>query len=208
MGFTAATIFGGFPDPEESDALNAVNERMPFADRITINLLPDVGETNYPSIQNITTTVSLFGVPITLQELTNNQVSINVEYNTPQVNTNLGITVVTSFTSSEGNVYITGNVVGAFSDSFWQYKNLTTRETNTVIDPFLIPGGDIGLFTYKPSFMRYTNILFTVNVTYGGGFNSVYNIRKKITNDWEINRLALIAQINTEQTYRSNNYPK
>jgi hypothetical protein len=55
--------------------------------------------------------------------------------------------------------------------------------------------------------MRYINILFNVEVEYDTA--TVYKtIKKKVYNDWEINRLAVITQVNREEGYRSNNYPK
>lgn len=215
MGYTTNTIFGGFTDPEASGTeppgttLNAVNELSPFADQITINLINDNGALPpYLSINNVTVSYTLAGTPITNSELTDGgNVTLNTSYVEPATNSFSGLNITTSFTSSSGNVYISGNISGAFVDSYWKYKNLTNNNVFVVNSVLDIPDEDNGIFVYKPSFMRYTNVIFTVNVEYDSA-NSTYEVRKKIANDWESKRLQLIAQIAKENTYRINNYPK
>lgn len=214
MGYVVSSISGGFTDPEASGTeppgtlLNAVNEFSPFADQITINLINDNGALPpYLSINNVAVSYNLAGTPITSTELTDGgNVILNTEYVEPATNSISGLNITTTFNSASGNIYISGNISGAFVDSYWKYKNLSNKTISIANSAQEIPDGDIGLFVYKPSFMRYTNVIFTVNVEYDSA-NSTYEIRKKIANDWNNQRLSLLAQIARENAYRSNNYP-
>lgn len=217
MAITGATISGGFPDPELSGLeppgtnLNAVNEYKDFVDKITVTLVnEDPMMPSYTLLNNLTATVSINGTPITFGELTaNGNVSLNVNYNSPNTNSVSGLFVVTTIESSNtvGNIYITGNIQNAFPDKYWEYKNFVNKDSIVVDSTFDIPDADVGLHTYKPSFMRYINIEFNVVAGFDLG-TETKTILKKVYNDWEINRLALKAQVTREENYRSNNYPK
>lgn len=217
MAITGATISGGFPDPEligsepPGTNLNAVNEYMDFVDKITVTLVnEDPMMPAYTLLNNLTANVSINGTPITFNELTaNGSVSLNVNYNSPNTNSVSGLFVVTTIESSNtvGNIYITGNIQNAFPDKYWEYKNFVNKNSIVVNSTIDIPDADVGLHTYKPSFMRYINIEFNVVAGFDTG-TETKTILKKVYNDWEINRLALKAQVNREENYRSNNYPK
>jgi len=217
MTITGATISGGFLDPEllgtepAGTNLFAVNEYQDFVDKITVNLTnSDPLSPNYGSLNNLTAVVSINGTPITFNELTNNgNVALNVTYSSPNTNSVSGLFVVTTIESSNtlGNIYITGNIQNAFPDKYWEYKDFVTKESVVVDSTYEIPDEDVALHTYKPSFMRYVNINFNVTAGYDTGTES-RTILKKVYNDWEINRLAVIAQVSREEAYRSNNYPK
>lgn len=217
MAITGATISGGFPDPEligsepPGTNLNAVNEYKDFVDKITVTLVnEDPMMPAYTLLNNLTANVSINGTPITFNELTaNGSVSLNVNYNSPNTNSVSGLFVVTTIESSNtlGNIYITGNIQNAFPDKYWEYKNFVNKNSIVVNSTIDIPDADVGLHTYKPSFMRYINIEFNVVAGFDTG-TETKTILKKVYNDWEINRLALKAQVNREENYRSNNYPK
>jgi len=217
MAISGTTISGGFPDPELSGLeppgtnLNAVNEYKDFVDKITVTLISeDPMGPAYGTLMNLTANVSINGTPITLNELTNNgNVSLNITYSSPNTNSVSGLTVVTTIENSntEGNIYISGNIQNAFPDKYWEYQNFITKNSIVVNSTLDIPDSDIGLHTYKPSFMRYINIEFNVVAGYDTG-TETKTILKKVYNDWEINRLALISQVTREENYRSNNYPK
>jgi hypothetical protein len=217
MAISGVTISGGFLDPEASGLeppgtiLNAVNEYSDFVDKITVTLVNEVPMLPaYTSLNNLTTTVSIVGTPITFNELTaNGNVALNVSYNSPNTNSVSGLFIVTSIESGNtlGNIYITGNIQNAFPDKYWEYTDFATKESVVVDSTFDIPDGDIGLHTHKPSFMRYVNIEFNVVADFDTSTESK-TIFKKVVNDWEINRIALISQVTREENYRSNNYPK
>ena len=214
MTITAASISGGFPDPDASgeepagSTLNAVNEYSEFEDRISVDLLVPEGSP-YLSLDNLTATVTVNGTPIESNELTGNgNVSLNVTYEQPNTTSVTGLTVVVTINgdNTAGNVSITGNIQGAFPDQFWEYKDFSNNTTSIVSGVINIPDADVGLFTFKPSFMRYVNIVFNVNAEYDSG-NVAFTVPKKVVNSWEINRLAVISQVDREESYRSNNYP-
>lgn len=217
MAITGATISGGFPDPELTGTeppgtnLNAVNEYQDFVDKITVTLTnEDPMAPAYTLLNNLTANISINGTPITFNELTaNGNVALNVNYNSPNTNSVSGLFVVTTIENSntEGNIYITGNIQNAFPDKYWEYKNFESKDNIVVDSTFDIPDSDVGLHTYKPSFMRYINIEFNVVAGFDLG-TETKTILKKVYNDWEINRLALKAQITREDNYRANNYPK
>ena len=154
--------------------------------------------------------VSIFGTPITFNEITGNgSTTLNLTYSSPNTTSVTGLTVVTTIESGNtvGNIYISGNIQNAFPDKYWQYRNFATKTNSVVSSTLDIPNSDVGLFLYKPSFMRYINIEF--NVTAGYNTETVSKtILKKVYNDWEINRIALISQTEREEGYRANNYPK
>lgn len=217
MAISGATISGGFPDPELSGLeppgtnLNAVNEYKDFVDKISVTLAnEDPMLPAYTLLNNLTTTVSINGTPITFNELTaNGNVSLNVNYNSPNTNSVNGLFVITTIESSNttGNIYISGNIQNAFPDKYWEYANFTTKSSNIVNSTLDIPDADVGLYIFKPSFMRYINIEFNVVAGFDSGTESK-TVLKKVYNDWEINRLALKAQVTREESYRSNSYPK
>lgn len=217
MTITAASLSGGFPDPDATgleppgSTLNAVYEYTNFVDQITVDLTnADPMLPAYTSLDNLVATVSIEGTPITLNELTGNgNVSLNVAYSSPNTNTVSTLTIFTNIESANtvGNIYITGNIQNAFPDKYWEYVDFTNNISSVVSSTSSIPNADVGLFTYKPSFMRYVNITFNVTATFDTG-TETKSIPKKVVNDWEINRIALLAQIAREEAYRSNNYPK
>ena len=217
MAITGATISGGFLDPEllgtepAGTNLYAVNEYSDFVDKITVNLTnEDPLGVSYGSLLNLTATVNIYGTPITQNEISDNgNVIINVTYSAPNTNSVVGLYVVTNIESSNsvGNIYITGNIQNAFPDKYWEYEDFVTKDSIVVDSTLDIPNEDVALHTYKPSFMRYINIVFNVTAGYDTG-TATKSILKKVYNDWEINRLAMIAQVDREENYRSNNYPK
>lgn len=217
MTITGATISGGFLDPEligtepAGTNLYAVNEYQDFVDKITVTTAnEDPYGMSYGSLLQLSANVTVFGTPITFNELTNNgNVSLNITYTSPNTNSVSGLYVVTTIESSNtlGNIYITGNIQNAFPDKYWEYKNFLSKDVIIVDSTAEIPDEDVALHLYKPSFYRYINIEFNVAAVYTS--QTVYKtIKKKVYNDWEINRLAVIAQVNREESYRSNNYPK
>lgn len=216
MAITAATISGGFTDPDATglepagSTLNAVNEYMAFVDQVLVNLTNPMGNA-YISINNLTCNVTIDSTSITFNEITGNgAVALNsIAYTYPNTNSVSVLTVSVAIESGNtvGNIYITGNVQNAFEDKYWAYKDFITQETLIEDSPSGIPDADIGLHTYKPSFMRYVNIYFNVGVTYNAG-SQYTTISKKVVNDWDINRLQMVALVNREEAYRSNNYPK
>lgn len=225
MSITAATISGGFTDPDATGSeppgttLNAVNEYMAFVDQITVDLEnPDESGNAVPyiSIKELACNVTIDVTPITLNEITGNgAVSLNgIAYTYPNTNSVSVLTVSVAIESSNtiGNIYITGNVQNAFEDKYWAYKDFVNEETIITESSSEIPNEDIGLHTYKPSFMRFVNIYFNVDVEYvaAGNITSTQSVTipKKVVNDWDINRLQMISLVNREEAYRSNNYPK
>lgn len=217
MSISGASLSGGFADPEATGLeppgtlLNAVNEYSNFVDKITVDLTnEDPMLPAYTSLDNLTATVSINGTPITFNEITNNgNVSLNITYSSPNTTSVSGLTVVTTIESGNtvGNIYITGNIQNAFPDKYWEYKDFLANVSIVTDSTANIPNSDVGLHTYKPSFMRYVNLEFFVEAEYDSGTESK-TIYKKVVNDWEINRLALLSQISREEAYRSNNYPK
>lgn len=222
MSITAATISGGFTDPDATGleppgtTLNAVNEYMAFVDQITVDLdnTDEMGN-SYTAINSLLCNVTIDGTPITLNEITGNgAVSLNgIAYTYPNTNSVSALTVSVAIESSNtvGNIYITGNIQNAFEDKYWAYKDFVTKETIIKESSSDIPDVDIGLHTYKPSFMRFVNIYFNVDVIYDSSNVNVsesVTIPKKVVNDWDINRLQMIALVNREEAYRANNYPK
>lgn len=218
MTITAATISGGFEDPDATGlespgtTLNAVNEYMIFVDQITVNLTNSEPLGNaYTAINGLSCNVTIDSTSVTFNEITGNGVAAlnGIIYTFPNTNTVSSLTVSVSIESSNtvGNIYITGNVQNAFEDKYFEYKDFLTQETIIKESSLDVPDTDIGLHTYKPSFMRYVNIYFNVDVIYNSGSESL-TIPKKVVNDWDINRLQMKALVNREQAYRSNNYPK
>lgn len=213
MSITKATLSGGFVDDDATDppnTLNSVYEYSNFVDKISVDLTSGDPLVPYATINKLFANVSINGVPISFNELTaNGAVSLNVPYNSPNTNSVSILNIVTSIESSNtvGNIYITGNIQNAFPDKYWEYNDFTSNTITVVDSPANIPNTDVGLFTYKPSFMRHINIDFAVTAHYDSATENK-TIFKKVYNDWEINRLALLAQISRENSYRSNNYPK
>jgi hypothetical protein len=225
MSITAATISGGFTDPDATGleppgtTLNAVNEYSPFVDAITVDLEnPDESGNAVPyiSIKELACNVTINGTPTTLNEITGNgAVTLNgVVYAYPNTNSVSVLTVSVAIESGNtvGNIYITGNIQNAFEDKYWAYKDFVSQETTIAQSSSEVPNEDVGLHTYKPSFMRYVNIYFNVDVEYDETGNTTttqsISIPKKVVNDWDINRLQMISLVNREEAYRSNNYPK
>ncbi len=215
MTISGETISGGFLDPEllgtepAGTNLYSVNEYQDFVDKITVDTEnEDPIGMSYGSILDLNANVTVYGTPITLNELTNNgNVSLNITYNAPNTFSVVGLNISVTNDGTVGNIYITGNIQNAFPDKYWEYKDFVSKDIFIVDSSYEIPDEDISLYLHKPSFMRYINILFNVEVEYDTA--TVYKtIKKKVYNDWEINRLAVIAQVNREEGYRSNNYPK
>jgi hypothetical protein len=217
MTILGASISGGFSDPElfgtepPGTNLNAVYEYSDFVDKITVTLInEDPLLPPYTRLDNLRANVSVNGTPITLGEISaNGNVVLNITYNSPNTNSVSGLFVTTTIESSNtiGNIYITGNIQNAFPDKYWEYKDFVSKESIVVDSTFDIPDSDVGIYTYKPSFMRYINIEFNVVAGFNSGTVSK-TILKKVYNDWDINRIALISQVTREESYRSNNYPK
>jgi len=216
MAIIASTVSGGFTDPDATgleppgSTLNAVYEYTDFVDKIEVTLTTTPPAPAYTFINNLSCVVSVYGTPVTQNEITNNNTAnLNITYNSPNTNSVSGLNVVVSIESSNtiGNIYITGNIQNAFPDKYWEYVDLETKDEFIVESSLDIPDEDVALFTYKPSFLRYVNINFNVTVGYAEGTVNE-TIKKKVVNDWDINRLAVIAQVNRENAYRSNNYPK
>lgn len=214
MSITAASISGGFTDDDATDpgnTFNAVNEYQNFVDQISVDLLNDL-MVPYTSIDVLDVVVRTYSTPVSSNEITNNgAVTLNLTYSTSNTNSVSTLTVITSIESSNtvGNVYITGNVQNAFPDKYWEYNDLLNNTAYLVTTTSSIPNEDIGIFTYKPSFIRYVNLYFDVTVEYdGGAVVETRTLHKKIYNDWDINRLELISLVSRENQYRQNNYPK
>lgn len=209
MAFTGTSIFGGFEDPEETGPtiLDAVYEYEDFADQIIVDLIDD---TPFISLDDLKITVQIEGAPVSFNELTGNGTTeLNIEYSSPNTTSVVGLTVVSSIngTNTEGNIYITGNIQNAFPDKYWEYTDFKTGSSVAVSSSIDIPDSDVGLHTYKPSFMRYVNITFSIEAVYDSA-TITGNFTKKVVNDWEINRLAVLSQVSRETEYRSNNYPR
>lgn len=217
MSISGATISGGFTDPEllgtepPGTNLNAVNEYNNFVDKITVTLTnEDPMLPGYGSLNNLYANVSIFGTPITFNEITDTgNTTLNISYSSPNTTSVSGLTIVTTIESGNtiGNIYISGNIQNAFPDKYWEYKNFITKNSVVVNSTIDIPNSDVGLHIYKPSFMRYVNLEFNVSAGFDTG-SETKTVLKKVYNDWEINRLALISQVSREDGYRSNNYPK
>jgi len=216
MAIIASTISGGFEDPDATgleppgSTLNAVYEYSDFVDKIEVTLTTTPPAPVYTAINNLSCIVSVFGSPVTQNEITNNNAAnLNITYNSPNTNSVSGLNVIVSIENSNttGNIYITGNIQNAFPDKYWEYIDLKTKSESIVDSTTDIPDSDVVLFTHKPSFLRYVNINFNVTVGYAEGIVTS-TIPKKVVNDWDINRLAIISQVNRENAYRSNNYPK
>lgn len=224
MSVTIATITGGIIDPYYGDGDVPItyqfeygtNEYVFFNDRITVNLDVTGDPSNtYTSIDNVTVDVNLEGFPVTQNDITaNGAVTLNLSYSSPTAQTTIRdeLAIVATITSSEGNIDISGNIQNAFPDKYWQYKNFGNNNSElTVSGPSQIPDENIALHLYKPSFMRYVSAYFDINVTYSGGVTGTTveytRVQKRVLNNWEINRLALLSQIQREEAYRSNNYP-
>lgn len=217
MTITATTISGGFPDPDATgeepagSTLYAVNEYSDFTDQIIVDLInPD--SIPYLTLDGLNVTVSVNGTPMSTDELTGNGVvDLNISYDPPSTNTVVGLNVFTTIEASNtiGNIYITGNIQNAFPDKFWEYKDFTSNTSLAVASSTDIPDSDVGLYLFKPSLMRFVNIGFNIEAIYNSNTEIVTaTIFKKVVNDWEINRLALLSQVEREENYRSNNYPK
>lgn len=213
MACVATSISGGFSDPYATGSelpgtlLYASNEHVPFVDQIVINLNKP-GGIPYTSILNISVSYDIAGTVVSLGEIKGgSSVGLNAEYVAPAANPLTGLTVTSSNAGSSAVVNVSGNISGAFTDSYWQYKDFRDNSLHTVVSSTNIPDDDIGLFSLKPSFMKYIEITFTVNVTYDTD-SAVYIVHKKIINDWDTNRLAVLSQVKREENYRSSNYPK
>lgn len=218
MAITSATISGGFTDPDATGleppgtTLNAVYEYMEFVDKLTVDLTnPNPLGNAFTSINSLTCNITVDGTPVTFNEITGNGAATlnSIVYTYPNTNNIATLTFSVAIESSNtvGNIYITGNVQNAFEDKYWSYKDFVTQETIIKETSADVPNADLGLHTYKPSFMRYVNIYFNVGVIYNSG-SQFTTIPKKVVNDWDINRLQMIALVNREEAYRSNNYPK
>ena len=213
MAITLSSVFGGITDPYEADGpitdlllqFEAVNEEVDFFDVVSINLTPIDPLDTFTAITNIQVGAVVEGLAVSLNDLTQSgSVELNINYVEPVVQnilSNISISTNIFNSNTEGNVEIVGKITGAFPDKFYQFKNLITDESFTTNSLEEIPDSEVNLHLYKASFMRYNTVLFYLNVTYNSTLTPTttenFVLQKRVLNDWEIARLALISKLNT-----------
>lgn len=211
MAVTLTSVFGGVPDPYEDEGpvtdlnlqFDAVLSQTAFLDIVDIDLVPaDPLDPPYTSITNIEVGVSLEGLVISVDELTeNNETQLNIQYVAPIANVGIlgDVTIETNIfnSSTQGNVEIFGLITNAFTDEFFNYVFLNDDVIITVVNINAVPNSNVNLHLYKPSFMRHNSILFYLNVEYDSSVTESFVLQKRVLNDWEIGRLALISKLNT-----------
>lgn len=213
MAITLNSIFGGIPDPYEDDGpitdlllqFEAVNEEVDFFDVVSINLTPIDPLDTYTAITNIQIGATVEGLAVSLNDITQSgNVELNITYVEPVVQnilSNISISTNIFNSDTEGNVEIIGRITGAFPDKFYQFNNLINGESFTTNSLDDIPDSGVNLHLYKASFMRYNTVLFYLNVTYDSTLTPTttenFVLQKRVLNDWEIARLALISKLNT-----------
>lgn len=179
---------------------NAVYENTFFTDSIVV-----IPESPATAVTSITVTPHLQGNLITVADLVgNSSTEINVTYNAPSANANIlsQISISTVIVGGQSTTTITGNVSGSFVDSFWSYFDFDKNTKYSVNAVSTIPDGNVSLFLLKPSFMRYVNIFYDIEITYDTGVESDV-LLKRVLNDWGINKTSLIQEIADEESRRS-----
>lgn len=207
MGITVSSLSGGVADPYAGDGTtppsqqfpNAVYEGTSFSDLIAIDLTAD--PVPFVSIQKVTVTSSLSGNAQTLNNISGGAPLNDITYvtPTPQSNTLNSLSVTTTILpgNTAANVSITGIITGSFPDKFWKYKDtesLLEVQTSTVEQ---IPASNARLFLHRPSFMNFVSVFFSVLVEYDSA-NVTYIVEKRVLNNWETNRLALLNRLASE----------
>lgn len=159
----------------------------------------------YDTITNISVTNSIDDLPVTLNDITNNgQVNLNdVTYIEPEAENSTKD--IPTIAIANPLITITGNLGTLFKDKYYKHKTIPQETDTTVNYPDGIndvPNSSTHLYLYKPSFMRFNVIYYYISITH---FNSstlatiVENVTasKRIINDWDTQRLALISKLNT-----------
>jgi hypothetical protein len=209
MAVTLQSISGGVLDPYNGEGSIPIEYQFPRCARDgdtfidVINVVPDVGSTNIISANII---VTYNNNVITPNLITSGNVTLNFEYQPPgpsDLSSSISYTVNNLGTTA--NILITGTIISPFNDRFWRYRNFTNDEDIQVLSNTQIPDDDVGLFLFKPSMLRYVSVYYTVAIQYDIG-NETITAEKRVINDWEADRLALLSQIQRENTYRENNY--
>lgn len=106
--------------------------------------------------------------------------------------------------SGTSSITISGNVGTVFTDKYYKHKNLTNEQEVFVDYPngiSEIPNEETVLHLYKASFMRYNILYYTITLTHinydtGTTATETQVAAKRIINDWEAGRLALISKLN------------
>lgn len=213
MAITLNSIFGGIPDPYENDGpitdinlqFEAVNENIDFFDVVSIDLTPIDPLETYTTIANVEIGATVEGLAVSLNDLTQSgNVELNINYVEPVAQNILSsISISTNIfnSSTEANVELLGRITNAFPDKFFQFNNLITGESFTTNSLEEIPDLGVNLHLYKASFMRYNTVLFYLNVTYNSTLTPTttesFVLQKRVLNDWELGRLALIDKLDT-----------
>jgi hypothetical protein len=207
MGITVTSISGGVADPYAGDGTTPPSQQFPnaalensfFVDRILVDLVYD--PTPFTQIKSVAVSYSLTGNSQSLTNLTGGQPLNDIIYvtPTPQSNTSTGLTVTTNIESANtlANITISGNISGSFPDKVWGYTNVLTTEVFTAADVSGIPLQNNRVYLYKPSFMNFVSVLFNVFVEYDTA-NLNYTVEKRVLNDWEAGRLALLNRLSNE----------
>jgi hypothetical protein len=211
MAIILTSVFGGVPDPYEEDGpitdigrqFDAVNEATPFLDIVNIDLTPaDPLNPPYTAITNIGIGVTIQGLVVNVNEITeNNETNLNITYEAPQPSVlvlgDLQIETNIFNSNTQGNVEVFGTIDNAFIDKFFEYEFLNSDINVRVSGLNNVPDNGVNLYLYKPSFMRHNTILFYLNVEYDFFVTENFVIQKRLLNDWEISRIALINKLQT-----------
>lgn len=210
MAITLTSVFGGIPDPYDEEGpvidtalqFDAINEQTEFFDRIDIDLTPSTPGPAYIEITNIEVGVAVEGLVVTFNDLTDNTATeINFTYTaptvTPGVLSNVDIVTNVFNANTEANVEIFGIVNNAFPDKFFDFVSLFNNQNIRVIGLDNIPNANVNLHLYKASLMRHNTILFFLNVEYDSTITESFVLQKRVLNDWELGRLALIDKLET-----------
>lgn len=210
MAITLTSVFGGVTDPYEDEGpvtdtalqFDAIYEQTDFLDRVDIDLTPSTPGPAYIQITNIEVGVAVEGLVVTFNDLTDNTATeINFTYTAPAVDANVlsDVDIVTNIfnANTEANVEIFGIVNNAFPDKFFDYVNLLNNQNVRVVGLDNVPNSNVNLHLYKASLMRHNSILFFLNVEYDSTTTESFVLQKRVLNDWELGRLALIDKLET-----------
>lgn len=208
MPITFTSGVGNIPDPykgedlsiaPEENQMDASYENVYFQN--TINGVPLSG---YDAVISMTATKGINDNPVTSSEIFPGSKKEN-DFTYVEPSFVEGTKDLVSAPSGTSSIIISGNVGTIFVDKYYKHRRLSDKQEILVDYPEgleVIPDSDTVLHLYKASFMRYNILFYTItlmHINYSLGLTTTETqvAAKRIINDWEAARLALLNKLNT-----------
>lgn len=208
MPITLSSGVGNIPDPylgydsstsPFENQMQASYENVYFENTITGVPLP-----GYDAVISMVAVKGINDNPVTFADVFPGESSENdFTYEEPNFVENTKNLV--SAPSGTSSITISGNVGTVFIDKYFKHKRLTDNSEISVNYPNglgNIPDSETVLHLYKASFMRYNILFYTITLTHidydtGSTATETQVAAKRIINDWEAGRLALLSKLNS-----------